>query len=886
MRKRKQENQIDQQIDNQSNHYQKLQKQILAHQTKVLELEELIEMKQKRNNFIDNEIKLKLRDLRNVEKIFEINKELELNEVKSQNNEQKSNSSTTIYNLQQYQKTLNQKQFLYKQKISQEYFSNSMEKYFQYFESCIGQELNQNQEIENDNEKIYISPMVKFHAIQIQCFVKLLDPKLRNKVNQRTADNQDYVTITFRYSKSDTFDNLKLICLQYWNIIEFDNLFAPQTFNQDQNQYQIKMRKYEFLAPDFTKIPNTELIERYCENFEQRFEKEKYVNAILKKKIIKFQSHQEKGDTYTQANESQTASQFLSRTFKDQTLVNYTIQAEDSQLAHQQLQNSISGDLSLDDANFVISNMILKMKQSLTKSYYSFIKRFPLLQKMFQIDTFELDLRDQKNLKRKGLKIDDYNILVVLLILILLILNCMQYSLIPNQAVIQSHINQIEAVLKLGKNQEFQNISTLDGIFSYFNDFSKFPFQLCNKQSQFNQYYDLIGAIRFRNIKVKEKECQFTVRTDISNRLKCFYEQQNIDTIETNILSEGNKEWMQFKSKNDISINRVIKGKFGEYDQTGYIKDLKKSQQTIPHYRQEITYEMFQNKEYLNVNTLALIITFTIKSKLDSNFFFIELLCENTNLGIHPNSPKIKYFRLANLDKNKQEIQILTYFKLFFSICLSVYIVFVIITFSKEIQSIKSDQTKFRNIITYFISLIFLMNILVLYTNFVSISQAIQLLSNEQNPKNMIEFEDFEDFGNFAQTYQNYFYYLGLCVAALIFRSLLFLGIFESMLNLIESIQFQYLQIMISFKILLLILLSFCMIMRSLQGPYSSEFSSFDTAFTSLLQMVMNSYDVRKLLENNQILTTLFLILFYFLLTYFTFNMIIVVYIDSYRQEN
>lgn len=48
------------------------------------------------------------------------------------------------------------------------------------------------------------------------------------------------------------------------------------------------MRKYEFLAPDLTKIPNTELIERYCENFEQKFEKEKYVNVILKKKVIKF----------------------------------------------------------------------------------------------------------------------------------------------------------------------------------------------------------------------------------------------------------------------------------------------------------------------------------------------------------------------------------------------------------------------------------------------------------------------------------------------------------------------------------------------------------------------------------------------------------------------
>lgn len=47
------------------------------------------------------------------------------------------------------------------------------------------------------------------------------------------------------------------------------------------------MRKYEFYAPDLTKIQNTEFIERYCENFEHRFEKEKYVNAILKKKILK-----------------------------------------------------------------------------------------------------------------------------------------------------------------------------------------------------------------------------------------------------------------------------------------------------------------------------------------------------------------------------------------------------------------------------------------------------------------------------------------------------------------------------------------------------------------------------------------------------------------------
>ncbi|CAK77134.1 unnamed protein product (macronuclear) [Paramecium tetraurelia] len=882
MRKRKQEKQIDQQIDQ----YQILKQKIFACQAKILELEEQIEMKEKRNKFIDDELRLKMRDLNNVEKIFEINKELEINEIKSQNNEQKSNSSTTIYNMQQHQKALNQQQFLYKQKISQEYYSNFMEKYFQYFDSCIGQELIQEKEIENDNEKIYISPMAKFHAIQIQCFVKLLDPELRTKVNQRTADNQDYVTVTFRYSKSDTFDNLKLVCLQYWNIIELDHLYAPDTFNLNQNQYQTKMRKYEFLAPDFTKISNTELVERYCENFEQKFAKEKYVNAILKKKVIKLQGYQEKGEYNAQINESQAASQFVSRTFNNQTLMNYTIQAEDSQLANQYLQNSISGDLSLDDANFAISNMILKMKQSLTKSYYSFTQRFPLLQKMFQIDTFELDLRDQKNIKRKGLKIDDYNILVVLLILILLLLNCIQYSLVPNQAVIQSHINQIESVLKLGKNQEFINISTLDGIFTYFNDLSKFPFYLCNQKSQFNLYYDLIGAVRFRNIKVKEKQCLFSVRSDISSRLKCFYEQQNINTIETRILSQGDKDWMQFKSKNDITISRVTRGKFGEYDQTGYIKDLTKSKQTMQQYRKEITYEMFQNKEYLNINTLALIITFTIKSKLDSSFFFIELLCENTNLGIHPSSPKIKYFRLPNFDKIEDEIKILSYFKLFFSICFLIYMVFVIITFSKEIQSIKSNQTKFKNIFSYFISLIFLMNLIVLYTNFVSISQAFKLLSVEQIPKKMIELEDFEDYGNLAETYQTYFYFLGLSVAALIFRSMLFLGVFESMLNLIESIQFSYLQIMISFKILILILLSFCMIMRSLQGPYSSEFSSFDTAFTSLLQMVMNTYDVQKLLENNQLSTTFFLITFYFLLTYFTFNMIIVVYIDSYRQGN
>lgn len=34
---------------------------------------------------------------------------------------------------------------------------------------------------------------------------------------------------------------------------------------------------------------------------------------------------------------------------------------------------------------------------------------------------------------------------------------------------------------------------------------------------------------------------------------------------------------MLFKSINDITINRITKGKFGDYDASGYIKDLKKS---------------------------------------------------------------------------------------------------------------------------------------------------------------------------------------------------------------------------------------------------------------------------------------------------------------------
>ncbi|CAD8069934.1 unnamed protein product [Paramecium sonneborni] len=885
MIKQKIEKSIDKQIDGENNSYQYYKQKRLVYYEKIQELEEQIEMKQRRNKIIDYEIKMKLRDLNNVEKIFDINKELEVNEVKTQNNEQKSNTSTTIYNMQLQQKQQNQHQFLQKQKLSQEFFSNEMEKYFQYFESCIEQEINQELEIKNDDEKIYISPMVKYHAIQIQCFIKLLDPQQRTQINQRTADNSDYITTTFRYQKSDTFENLKLICLQYWNIIEIDHIYAPETFNKDQNQYYIKTKKYEFFAPDLIIIPNTELIERYCENFDKKYEKEKYVHAILKKKAIKFQSQQDQRETHQQAMDSQSASQFISRTLRDQTLINYTTQAEDSQLIYQQQQNSISGDLSLDDANFIISNMIQKMKQSLTKSYFSFMQRFPLLKKMFQIDTFELELRDNKNLKRKGLKIDDYNILVVLLILILLILNCLQYSLIPNQAAIQSHLSKIEAILELGQNQEFLRISTLDGIFSYFNEFNKFPFYLFNKESQLNKYYEVIGAVRFRNIKVKEMQCQFSIRSDIKSTIQCYQSKQSIDTIETKILSEGNQDWMLFKSINDITINRITKGKFGDYDASGYIKDLKKSKQKMTYYRKQITYEMFQNNDYLNVNTLALIITFTLKSKLDSSFFFIELLLENTNLGIHPNTPKIKNFRLANLDKIEEEILILTYFKLFFSICFVIYLLFVIITFSKEFSIIQSEQTKFGNAFTYFISLIFLMNIFVLFTNFANIQQTFKLLSDQYNPKKIIELEDFEDFGNFAETYQNYFSYLGFSIAALMLRSVLFLGIFQSMLNLIQSIQLSYLQIMISFKIFILILLSFCMIMRSLQGPYSFEFSTFDLAFTSLLQILMNSYDVRKLLENNQLLTTFILTFFYFLLAYFTFNMIIVVYIDSYRQR-
>lgn len=55
---------------------------------------------------------------------------------------------------------------------------------------------------------------------------------------------------------------------------------------------------------------------------------------------------------------------------------------------------------------------------------------------MFQVNTFALEYRDHRERKQLGLKIDDYNILFLILLIILLFLNFLQLEFFPYSPVI------------------------------------------------------------------------------------------------------------------------------------------------------------------------------------------------------------------------------------------------------------------------------------------------------------------------------------------------------------------------------------------------------------------------------------------------------------------
>ncbi|CAD8055129.1 unnamed protein product [Paramecium sonneborni] len=907
----------------------KLRSRIMELNSQKNELQQEIDAKETRNKFLERELSDSLKNLNNM--TLYVSKQIEMMEAEAPQQE--------ILDKNRIKEFLKQisKQVLEK-------FGYHIDKYFRYLEECVSDEFPEQNNAENDNQ--YQTPPLTC-AIQVKCPKALLSKEIRLQ-----DDNIDYVTATFRYSKINSFQDLKKACLVYWNIYNMEqvrkemhyemgqsscydqqtkskvnqqpdsqiaeqideiiqkqqhglvspgsmqttnrNLISPQSEqiqecgNTDQIMLEKFCNRYEIVNDNQENIQNTELIERYY-NKVLSDQNISYLCVTLKKKKVRTHRRGQQSESRQSNNTS-------------------NVQPERSQISHPHQSANITFDGSKVSEDKPLTQIDENeeeydeqqdydqqdLKIGLFRKYISFFNRFPLLKKQFVINVDKLKKRGKSAEKNqleelKGEKLDDNHICILFILIILMILNILFLYFLDNGAYMQQHIKKIESALNVNK---FLAISSITELQDYYINTQGLMYQFTSNNSDFKTSYEIIGALRFRQLRTQYTQCPNPIRTDKLPQVTCNYEIYNDQTFFTEQIGDGKKPWMLFT---DSKYDRITEGQFSDYDSSGYIQDIRSNDLTPIYYIHNVIEGMFKHPFYFGESIIAQIMTMTVRSKNDGMFIFIEFLVEVTGLGIYPKQPNILPFspnifgkgssspysiyaemhsESPNSPNNKNVgyiLYLITVLKIIVGI---VYTVF---------QLIKMKDS-FSSGIKYFISVVFLVNSMSLILNFSTADQALQLFKQNISVYDLVQKTSYIDLGDVADSYKSILVMTSLCICAHLIRIYLMFNIFKSLEQAIEAIESQYLQLLSSFTLLFLILSGFAIILTSQKGPYFVNYSVFTRSFAQLILMLCNSSNVGEFYDTDLTFSMLFMIFFYFILYQFLFGILAIIYIDSYRQ--
>ncbi|CAD8145344.1 unnamed protein product [Paramecium octaurelia] len=907
-----------------------LKAKLLKLKSKKEEMEEQLTQKELRNNFLEKELTQKTKDFELLGKYV-----------------------TSGYHDDEYQEKKPQGQQVSKmlEKSVLEKFSYHTDKYFRYIEDCINQEQEQ-AEIKDDDNQYQAPPPTC--AIQVKCLKSCL-PKDKQEIGV-PGDDPDYVTQTFRYTKLETFESLKQAALRFWGLVEtkvttnymennqksnglqseiqqeggeqskvsegngqvaISGLNNSQSSRQSENDIKRIANRFEIVTDDLEPVQNTNLIERFLN--EQIANPNKNTLCVVLRKKKNKQSHKKVGGKIQNDGKSQGMSQVKSYgvshggqssqigTQTNQQSNQQSKVAGDEQSNQQQYNQLEEDDDDDDDENDPDQDEEKRrLKIKLYKKFATFFKRFPLLRKMFMIDKKDIESRGvmiDKEIKqdKKGMTCDDNNFCVILILAALFVLNYLALYYLEDGPYAQTNYRRLQSLLKVGSIGEagsYRDISKVEDIYNYYCNVSGIPYELMVPESNFRQSFDIIGAIRIRQIRTKPADCQYPRRNDRKSQISCVYTQVTSSSRQTDQIGDGSKQWMSYQATSELGIPRISKGTFDDYDSSGYILDLKKSDQTLLQYKNKVIQELFNHPDYLVEGLNAQILTMTVRSKNDGSFIFLEFLIEYTNSALIPNIPLIIPFNLNLAGRGlSQPYSVIAQRSLEspqnpidFEVGLIIYLitiakVFVGIFFLFfQLIKIKTYLTDSKvKGLKYFISITFVLNCLIIYITFKSCDLIFQQDKMNYDANELFMKEDFVDLGDLAAHHSSALFTntIGLCFTILrIFLLFNFLRSFEAALSAIEQ---YYLMIFASLFILAFVLVGYTMISMSLYGQYNVAFSTFTRALTSLLLILTDCQDQYSFYQFDITLGTVFMIIFYFLFYTFMFNILAVMYIDSYR---
>lgn len=428
--------------------------------------------------------------------------------------------------------------------------------------------------------------------------------------------------------------------------------------------------------------------------------------------------------------------------------------------------------------------------------------------------------------------------------------------------------NALERNLNLSTKNYYKLVYVND-VYDYLKQVVAPTFFQTSLNSTTSSGLDFIGPVRLRQMRSKTTDCALKDELDLGD-YRCHYATYSGDKRSTSDIDDGNNLWEGYKSANDNDIDSEISGYLSDYDGSGFVYDAKPSTTTQADFITAV--QTLQDNQWIDFNTRALAISANIYIRSADVWLTILILHEFHVAGVIVPSKLMVSTFLPNMFERANEKSAEAA-----DICRLLFVLYFFYMYIVTVIEVKYDGTRNYGHAISFIGLVDLLMILSVVTAFGYSHTVIADSKDIYNSNDFTDMLDLNSHYSFSYTW-NALAFFFTCL-----RTLLLLRLNSRMMMIVNVVQIAAASVLSFMIIFVPLLLGFCVCAMQTWGSTSFYYYQLDVALVSILVLTIGHVDYEFMLRINEGWTIFFLIVYFFVMSFFLFGAFMGIYMDTYR---
>lgn len=460
------------------------------------------------------------------------------------------------------------------------------------------------------------------------------------------------------------------------------------------------------------------------------------------------------------------------------------------------------------------------------------------------------------------------------LLFLLLVAFLSLYIILVRRNITEDYWHQQEVRNALEKNlslstKNFYKLVYLEDIYEYLKQIVAPAFFSLTIEDAAKGSSDYVGPVRLRQMRSKTVDCILKDDLDIDS-YDCYYQSYDTESLSDDDINDGNQVWEIYKTADDNDIVSKIDGYLTDYDGSGFVFDAKPNLVTRDQFIAGI--ENLQALGWIDNYTRALAITANIYIRSADSWITVLVLFELHVTGvILPSKLIVSTFQPNMFERPKEKSAEGA------DICRLLFVLYFLYVYIMTVLEVKSDGRRNFGHIISFIGMIDLLMIFSVITAF-GYSRSVNADSEE-----IYNSDDFTDMLNLSSNYSASFLWNALAFFFTCLRTLLLLRLNSRIHMIVNTIEMAAAS-MISYMIIFIpLLIGFCVVAMQTWGSSTFYYYQLDVALTSILVLTIGHVDYEFMLRVNEGWTIFFLIIYFFVMSFFLFGAFMGIYMDTYR---